>query len=482
MTNAIMRTEDRINAALLLVLCLSVPLCAEEQVSDQQITRSLQEAFKRDFRLKIADVQVSTFLGSVTLRGSVTSFQEKQQAEQVAKRTVGVRSVNNMLQVASLARRNDDLAVDVKRRLDQSSFVRPTGLQVQATSGVVTLIGEVESWAQSRQAEQVASEVLGVTFVRNELTIALADSNSSTRGDEHIQRDVEMAFGRGTYFSGLAIRVAVENGIVQLEGDVPNLYHKDRATEEARLIAGVKTVDNRLEVDSQFRLKLPLDPPTDDKIERSVLDELQADPRVPAGDIKVASARGQITLRGSVVSMFERQMAERIARRVLGVIQVDNQLQVDTLSRPDDEIVADLLFNLKSDSLLSKQPIQVVARDAAVTLTGEVTDYNSKIHALRLAGRVRGVRAIKNELKVRWTESANDNTAKQLIVSRLSSNATTSRVADRIHVTVKEGVVMLAGQVDRSAERFEAERIAKFTDGVREVENRISLSESSPRD
>jgi hypothetical protein len=44
---------------------------------------------------------------SLPSEGDVSSFSDKHQAEQIAKRTAGVRRVTNMIQVNSLARRHD---------------------------------------------------------------------------------------------------------------------------------------------------------------------------------------------------------------------------------------------------------------------------------------------------------------------------------------------------------------------------------------
>jgi osmotically-inducible protein OsmY len=105
--------------------------------------------------------------------------------------------------------------------------------------------------------------------------------------------------------------------------------------------------------------------------------------------------------------------------------------------------------------------------------SGAQTDAQSQLLAARLAARVRGVREITNELKVRWSETTSDDTVRQQIVSRFSSNAITRPVADRIQVVVKQGVVTLSSQVGRSAELVEAERIAKAADCVRTVDNQI---------
>lgn len=464
------------HATLALVGLACMPAGAADRIADEQIARSVQEALNRDFRLKGSEIRVSTLSGSVTLSGTVATFLDKYAAEQLAKRTAGVRMVANMIQVDSAGRRDEEIARDVRRRLEQSSFIRSKAVTVQVANGVVTLTGSLPSWAQSRQAQRVASEVRGVRLVRNKLTLGgRPNTTAPARTDEHIKADVEAELDRDAYLAMLPIEVSVKAGAVRLEGEVPNLFHKDLAGEEARLIANVRTVDNRLVVGSQRMLETRPEPPTDGELQRSVLEELRADPRIGGGPIEVSTLDREVTLRGSVASMFERQTAQRIARRVVGVTRVENLLEVRATGRSDQEICDDTRFNLSSDSLLAGQGIGVAVKDGAVTLSGEVKDFASKYHAMRLTARVRGVRSITNELRVRWSESTDDGFVRLSIVDRLGSNAVTRAIAGRIQVEVNQGAATLTGDVNRSSELIEAERIAKSTDGVRTVQNRLTV-------
>jgi osmotically-inducible protein OsmY len=467
-----MNTGPQRLAAALLGLLISCSVSAAEPSSDQQVTRSLQQALERDARLHNAEIQVSTFQGAVTLKGTVASLLEVHQAEQVARRTVGVRSVLNLLRVERTPRPDEEIAEEVRRRLTRSRSAVAESIHVAVSDGVVTLSGESPSWAHVREAERMAGEVRGVRRVRNQVTLA-APAASAGR-DKRVKADVEAELGRDAYLAGLPIEVHVEAGVVQLEGEVPNLFHKERAGEEARLIANTRAVDNRLVVASQRVFEMLPQAPTDEELQEAVADELRADPRVAATEISVAAAGGQVTLTGSVASMNERQVAERIARSLAGVRRVENRLEVDAVTRPDAEIQEEIRFSLNSDALLFGQAVVVTVNGGSVALSGEVRDFNSKIHAARLAARVRGVRQLTNELKVSWNPATNDDAVRSRIQERLRSNGITRPIAVDVEVTVREGHVTLAGRVARTAERIEAERIARLTDGVRTVRNALA--------
>src|SRR5215471_16981130 len=68
--------------------------------------------------------------------------------------------------------------------------------------------------------------------------------------------------------------------------------------------------------------------------------------------------------------------------------------------------------------------------------------------------------------------SAGDTTINTAVKNRLTAEPTTS--AAKIDVDTSNGVVTLSGKVPTAAERSEAERIARNTQGVRQVVNNIS--------
>jgi hyperosmotically inducible protein len=68
--------------------------------------------------------------------------------------------------------------------------------------------------------------------------------------------------------------------------------------------------------------------------------------------------------------------------------------------------------------------------------------------------------------------SASDTTINTAVKNKLAADPTTS--AAKIDVDTSNGVVTLSGKVPTAAEKSEAERIARNTQGVRQVVNNIS--------
>src|SRR3981081_1784098 len=88
---------------------------------------------------------------------------------------------------------------------------------------------------------------------------------------------------------------------------------------------------------------------SDDEIRNSVLMELRWDPKITSSDIGVAVKDGVATLAGFVPSYWEKDAAEKAAKRVYGVKAVANDLEVKLIStRTDPEIAREIVHELEN--------------------------------------------------------------------------------------------------------------------------------------
>lgn len=117
------------------------------------------------------------------------------------------------------------------------------------------------------------------------------------------------------------ICVAVDDGIVLLDGDALSLAHKRLAGVLAWWVPGSRDVINGLGVLSP---EAELDAETTD----SVRTALEKDPFVNAGQIRVMTHNRVVRLEGLVPTESEREMAEYDAWYVFGVDKVDNRIDV----------------------------------------------------------------------------------------------------------------------------------------------------------
>jgi len=116
--------------------------------------------------------------------------------------------------------------------------------------------------------------------------------------------------------------------------------------------------------------------------------------------------------------------------------------------RTDTQIQNDVIAELKWDARVQPNEIGVIVKDGIVTLTGWVDSYAKRWSAEEAALRVRGVKAVANEIEVRLPSSdeRTDVDIAAAVVRALEWDAMLP--IEKIQVTVSKGWVTLKGEVE----------------------------------
>jgi len=136
----------------------------------------------------------------------------------------------------------------------------------------------------------------------------------------------------------------------------------------------------------------------------------------------------------------------------------------------------DVLDELEYEPSVNAAHIGVGVNAGVVTLTGFVSSYSEKLAAERAARRVRGVKAIAEEIEIRLPSDkkvADDEIAGRAV------DILKWRVgfpANRINVKVEKGIVTLTGDVDWRFQKSEAEAVVHNLTGVAGVANLIRVN------
>lgn len=145
---------------------------------------------------------------------------------------------------------------------------------------------------------------------------------------------------------------------------------------------------------------------------------------------------------------------------------------------PSLELQENVLRELRFDPRVDASKIGVIARaDRIVTLAGTVDSYAEKLAAEEAAKRVRGVRAIANDIEVVIPGTARRSDTD---IAERALSALTLRGAplEKIKVIVKNGWVTLEGEVDYYFHKQEAEQAVSVLAGVTGVTNNIKVRPS----
>jgi osmotically-inducible protein OsmY len=135
----------------------------------------------------------------------------------------------------------------------------------------------------------------------------------------------------------------------------------------------------------------------------------------------------------------------------------------------------DILDELSFDPEVEAAHIGVAVDKSVVTLTGHVANYAEKLAADAAVRRVRGVRALAEELEVRAPD--HKKTADDEIATRAADilDWDSALPKDRIRITAHNGWIYLEGEVDWQFQRTAAQdRVAKLT-GLVGVVNNITI-------
>ncbi|WP_454854545.1 BON domain-containing protein [Rhizobium binxianense] len=141
----------------------------------------------------------------------------------------------------------------------------------------------------------------------------------------------------------------------------------------------------------------------------------------------------------------------------------------------DSNIRQDVLDELEFEPSIDAANIGVAVEDGIVTLTGHVASYAEKTTAEAATRRVKGVRAIAEEIEVRYPERkkhADDEIAARAL-KIISWDTALPDAA--INVTVQRGCVTLTGEVPWHFQRIAAEGAVRRLGGVVVVVNRLTV-------
>ena len=213
---------------------------------------------------------------------------------------------------------------------------------------------------------------------------------------------------------------------------------------------------------------------TNRELKEQILNALDWEPSIDAGEIDVAVDENVVTLSGRVGSYAQKLAAERVVLGVYGVKGVANDLEVilaPVFERTDTNIAQAGVQALKWNTVVPQDRVTVTVSAGWVTLNGTLDWQYQKDAASRTLRDLAGVRGVTNNIVVKPRVSTAD------VQSKIEEALTRSAEIDARHISVvaQNGQVTLTGNVHSWTERQEATRAAWAAPGVTQVLDRLAV-------
>ena len=213
---------------------------------------------------------------------------------------------------------NQELQTDVQNAIKIEPLLHAAEIGVTVKDGIITLVGSVDSYAKKLEAENAAKNVMGVKAIVENITVTI---NSMWKKDDNaIASEILNALKWNWSVPNNTVTVKVENGWVTIGGEQHWNYQRVAAKNAVSNLLGVVGVTNNITIKGE----------AEDKIEKEDIETAIArNWSINDENIDVEVEQNNVTLSGSVSSYYQKEEAERLAWKVKGVWNVNNELTID---------------------------------------------------------------------------------------------------------------------------------------------------------
>ncbi len=209
----------------------------------------------------------------------------------------------------------------------------------------------------------------------------------------HLQVDVADELFWETRVDDGEIAVSADDGTIMLRGTVGSLGAKRAAAKAAQRVAGVRAVQNELEV------RLLTEHRRDDaELRGSVLKALSWNVLVPEG-VDATVKDGVVTLTGKVDFRHQREEADSTVRNLKGVTEIHDEIKVKSPAMAAD-VSERIEKAFKRSAQIDAGEVEIEAIDGTVTLSGSVDTWAEHDAALDAAWAAPGVQNVKDNLEI----------------------------------------------------------------------------------
>ncbi len=236
-------------AGIGIAVVLGVVLLAGQTASDQGIQASVIRRLQNENLRRGSNPEVTVSSGTVTLTGQLRNLWEKEATIEVVRKTDGV--VTTISELTILKAESDRAIADelTARVLRYDRYSLFDDISATVRDGMVLLQGNITDMTKARDIRDLAAHISGVQAVQNDLKQYPA-LQSDDRVRDALARQIFLnptLLNYGTQ-ANPSIHLVVAYGKVTLKGFVRSAQDRQQVETIARLVPGVLSVSNELQV------------------------------------------------------------------------------------------------------------------------------------------------------------------------------------------------------------------------------------------
>jgi len=207
-------------------------------------------------------------------------------------------------------------------------YLKDEPITINSKDGVVTLAGAVWNDAHKSLAQDVAAALPGVSSVDNQIAV---NGGPPAQSDAYLKMKVKTALLFHRNVNAHRTEVAVTNGVVLLTGAAASPAALDLTTEIVKDVAGVKAVNNEMQVAAKP------DQPHETVVE--AIDDASITAQVKAELLwhrstgilrtRVATTAGVVTVGGQARNAAEKELVSKLVADIHGVQSVVNTMTIE---------------------------------------------------------------------------------------------------------------------------------------------------------
>ena len=196
-------------------------------------------------------------------------------------------------------------------------------VNVEIDGGKVTLNGTVPTYTSITAATEDAWNIEGVHAVINDIEVEIPTTEKVPTDDE-LQTNIETSFILSNDIDSSDIDVSVKAGVATLKGSVDAYWKKLKAEDIASSLSGIIAIINKLAI-------VPTEDYIDKDIADDIMDAITRNINVDAEAVDVRVEDGVVSLSGTVEDWNAYEAAMDAAKFTPGVIDIDDNLIIESL-------------------------------------------------------------------------------------------------------------------------------------------------------